>query len=104
MMCLNDCEKFSFLFLLLSGVEDNFQRHKSYDARIQDTTYDYESIMHYSRTAFNTNGKNTIEAIHDPNVKLGGKQLSALDIIEINKMYQCNGNRSFQSIFLQYSI
>jgi NADH/NAD ratio-sensing transcriptional regulator Rex len=58
--------------------------------------YDYESIMHYDRTAFTKNGKPTIVAIGDENKKFGtaNYRLSTKDIIEINALYDCQ-SKSF---------
>lgn len=56
--------------------------------------YDYESIMHYPPNAFTATGQPTIKI-----KKIGrrhgfqmGQQegLSALDIAQVNAMYQCN--------------
>uniref|UniRef100_A0A8D0A7F9 Metalloendopeptidase n=1 Tax=Sander lucioperca TaxID=283035 RepID=A0A8D0A7F9_SANLU len=56
----------------------------------QNTPYDYTSIMHYGRTAFSINGKDSITPIPNPNVQIGQRQgLSSWDIIRINKLYSC---------------
>ena len=62
--------------------------------------YDYQSIMHYTRTTFTKNGQNTLEAKADRNIKLGGGKLSAHDIKKLNKMYQCNCKLSIHSLLL----
>lgn len=67
----------------------NFERHVSYDATIQDTPYDYKSLMHYGKTSFTMNGKVTIEAKFDKNQPLGGTVMTYWDEAELNKMYQC---------------
>ncbi|XP_078136620.1 hatching enzyme 1.2-like [Sander vitreus] len=55
-----------------------------------NTPYDYTSIMHYGRTAFSINGKDSITPIPNPNVQIGQRQgLSSWDIIRINKLYGC---------------
>ena len=54
---------------------------------VQNTPYDYASIMHYSRTAFSRNGLPTIETIH-PNAVIGQREyMSAFDIQEIRSFY-----------------
>ena len=53
--------------------------------------YDYNSIMHYTRTAWTKNGRNTMEAKNDPNLKLGGTKLTKYDILKLNLMYHCHG-------------
>lgn len=53
--------------------------------------YDYESIMHYSDTAFSMNGQKTI-ITKDPAYQkvIGrGRRLSDADIAKINIMYNC---------------
>lgn len=49
--------------------------------------YDYGSIMHYSRTAFSSNGQDTIVPT-DPNAQIGQRQaLSSGDILGVNSTY-----------------
>ncbi|XP_063297692.1 astacin-like metalloendopeptidase [Pelobates fuscus] len=64
---------------------------------IEDTNnmslpYDYTSVMHYQNTAFtNTPGQATVVAKSDPSLPLGQKiGLSHLDLIKLNKLYNCN--------------
>jgi len=52
--------------------------------------YDYDSIMHYSRTTWTKNGRNTMEAKNDPNRRLGGSTASKYDIMKLNLMYHCH--------------
>ena len=53
--------------------------------------YDYDSIMHYTRTTWTKNGQDTMQAIGDPNRKLGGTKVTAYDIMKLNLMYHCHG-------------
>jgi len=46
------------MIFLYPGREKNFRKHKS--QRSYFGPYDYQSIMHYQRTAFTKNRKNTI--------------------------------------------
>uniref|UniRef100_A0A8C9X9Y1 Metalloendopeptidase n=1 Tax=Sander lucioperca TaxID=283035 RepID=A0A8C9X9Y1_SANLU len=56
----------------------------------QNTPYDYTSIMHYGKTAFSINGKDSITPIPNANVQIGQRQgLSSWDITRINKLYSC---------------
>ncbi|KAJ9590820.1 hypothetical protein L9F63_016151, partial [Diploptera punctata] len=51
--------------------------------------YDYNSIMHYSRTAFSKNGLETIVP-KDPDVYIGQRHgLSPGDIEKLGRMYEC---------------
>ncbi len=71
-------------------MEDNFEKIESYEANLQDTEYDYDSIMQYGETAFTANGKDTMNDKFDANRHLGSKKLSPSDIIELNLAYQCH--------------
>ena len=51
--------------------------------------YDYNSIMHYDHDAFGSNGKTTLQA-HDPTIPIGkAVELSDLDVLQANLLYQC---------------
>ena len=45
--------------------------------------------MQYGRTAFSKNTENTMEAISDPNMKLGGDFMTQEDVNELNTLYDC---------------
>ncbi|XP_062845410.1 six-cysteine containing astacin protease 4 [Trichomycterus rosablanca] len=56
----------------------------------QGTSYDYNSVMQYHRTAFSKNGQPTMVPIPNSNVAIGtSTQMSQNDITRINKLYQC---------------
>ncbi|VDM76247.1 unnamed protein product [Strongylus vulgaris] len=76
---------------ILPGMASQFDK---ISAALQDTQgekYDYRSIMHYDSTAFSRNGKNTIEPVEEGFTDVIGSanDLSQLDIVKINKLYQC---------------
>lgn len=76
---------------ILNVFKNNFEKNDLYEIDTQGTPYDYHSIMHYSKRSFARYPTgNTIEAKFDPNMKLGGGQLSPIDITEINRLYQCD--------------
>ena len=80
-----------FPFLLLDE-QDNFNRQKIADNDLLGEGYDYEGIMHYGKNAFTKNGKPVLEALGDPNQKLGNDYgLSPSDIIKVNALYDCRG-------------
>ncbi|XP_038582623.1 low choriolytic enzyme-like [Micropterus salmoides] len=72
---------------ILNGLAYNFQKK---DTNNLNTMYDYSSIMHYGRTAFGNNGLETITPIPDASVSIGQRVgLSTIDILKINKLYNC---------------
>ncbi|XP_050949652.1 hatching enzyme 1.2 [Labeo rohita] len=66
----------------------NFQKK---DTNNLNTPYDYNSIMHYGRTAFAIQyGKETITPIPNSSVQIGQRQeMSNIDVQKINKLYEC---------------
>lgn len=57
-----------------------------------DVGYDVDSILHYPKTSFSKNGKNTIETLDQTlNDRIGQRNsLSVKDIRRINRMYKCD--------------
>ncbi|CAF4281620.1 unnamed protein product [Rotaria sp. Silwood2] len=73
-------------------MENNFQLLDNIQVDTQNTSYDYDSVMHYERTAFSKNGSATIEALQ-ANVKIGQRlYLSATDIQEVQRYYNCTAS------------
>jgi len=69
----------------------NFKKCSSCDT--QGHAYDVESVMHYGKTYFTKNGKNTIERKDCPSCSLGQRAgFSQLDIKGINALYSCSVN------------
>ena len=57
--------------------------------------YDYKSVMHYDNKAFSKNGQDTIQVKDKPEIRLGKeKQLSRIDIRQINKLYKCERKKA----------
>lgn len=102
-----------------SGLESNFEKYTSSEVSHFNTTYDYDSILHYSAYGFSKNGKPTIvpvvsfwpfaNGLANFNIKLNlgyfcrqdESKLNAIgqrikmsdkDIWKLNAMYECNGN------------
>ncbi|XP_071314926.1 hatching enzyme 1.2-like [Trachinotus anak] len=72
----------------------NFQKRESNNL---NTPYDYSSIMHYRKTSFSQNGRNTITPIPDASVQIGQRRdMSELDIRKINLLYRCSSQTSNQ--------
>ncbi|CAD6192835.1 unnamed protein product [Caenorhabditis auriculariae] len=76
---------------ILPGMKSQFDKISAVLQDLQGERYDYRSIMHYDSTAFSRNGKNTIETVEDGFTQVIGSatDLSPLDIVKINKLYQC---------------
>lgn len=65
----------------------NFQKQNTNNL---NTPYDYSSIMHYGRTAFSTNGRDSITPIPNSYVRIGQRdRMSSWDIKRINLLYRC---------------
>uniref|UniRef100_A0A1A7WMC7 Metalloendopeptidase n=2 Tax=Iconisemion striatum TaxID=60296 RepID=A0A1A7WMC7_9TELE len=75
---------------VISGQEHNF---RIINTNNLGTSYDYNSVMHYGRFAFSRNREPTIIPVPDPNVDIGrATQMSANDIVRVNRLYRCNSN------------
>uniref|UniRef100_A0A0K2UU33 Metalloendopeptidase n=1 Tax=Lepeophtheirus salmonis TaxID=72036 RepID=A0A0K2UU33_LEPSM len=80
----------------------NFRRRRAYTncyngmtSTTLGLTYDYISVMQYSRTAFSWNGRPTLTATRDGGSTLGNRVgMSTLDVQKLNKAYQCSGETS----------
>ncbi|KAM7415183.1 hypothetical protein PAMA_019822 [Pampus argenteus] len=69
------------------GKEHNFDKVNTLN---QGTTYDYGSVMHYSKYAFSKNNQPTLVAIPDSSVEFGtATEMSQNDIIRLNRLYKC---------------
>lgn len=76
---------------ILSGTESNFNKYTANQVSHFGSHYDYGSVMHYSRTAFSSNGLDTI-VTRDPayqNIIGQRGELSTADTDRINQMYGC---------------
>lgn len=77
---------------IISGAEHNFQKVDGNHFGNFNTTYDYESVMHYSRRAASINyNKDTIVPKDPKYLDVIGqrKDLSAGDVARLNNMYEC---------------
>ncbi|XP_058468904.1 low choriolytic enzyme-like [Solea solea] len=76
---------------------ENINKYFVYNFRKMDTDnlntpYDYSSVMHYGRTAFGMQRKETLTPTYDPSATIGQREgLSKIDIYRINKLYRCWG-------------
>ena len=73
------------------GAEHIFDKQDESEVDTLGVGYDYNSIMHYDANIFSSNGKPTIVAL-DPDIPVGGATtLSALDIEQTKRLYNCPG-------------
>lgn len=75
---------------ILEGYKRNFDKY-AIDTSFGQP-YDFNSIMHFRRDAFSSNGQPTILAKTFPESLLMGeaKTLSKIDVYKINTFYNCN--------------
>merc|ERR1712150_145710 len=75
----------------VSGGKDNNNFAKKTNTDVLGNTYDYGSVMHYTKTAFSSNGKETITPIQQTNGADIGQRQEAddMDILDIRLLYQC---------------
>nr|QNH72387.1 toxin candidate TRINITY_DN27008_c0_g1_i1 [Pachycerianthus borealis] len=75
---------------IMSGFDLNFEKLSLAEIDSQNVPYDYESIMHYPRRVFTTNGEPTVIPIKEPDVYIGQRiALSDLDVLQANVLYTC---------------
>ncbi|XP_068115593.1 embryonic protein UVS.2-like isoform X2 [Hyperolius riggenbachi] len=77
-------------------VYENIQPVALHRFDIEDCTdislpYDYDSVMHFGRSEYSVDGKETVVPILDPAANIGQHVgVSPLDIIKLNKLYNCS--------------
>ena len=73
-------------------MESNFEKYSANVVDTLNTPYDYASIMHYGPYSFSSNNRPTIEPIQS-NIKIGQRNnLSAIDIQQVRRYYNCTIN------------
>ncbi|KAM8893662.1 high choriolytic enzyme 1-like [Spinachia spinachia] len=73
---------------IVPGRERNFEKQPTNNL---GTTYDFESVMHYGKFAFSSNGNPTIVSKADPDMEFGSATtMSKNDIARVNALYECN--------------
>lgn len=82
----------------------NFISYRYGPINTLDEPYDFHSIMHYDNKAFTKNGKDTLQSLTNPKMKLGQtKRLTKTDVNQINKLYRC-GTRVRKGINILYTV
>ncbi|XP_071376793.1 high choriolytic enzyme 1-like isoform X2 [Centroberyx affinis] len=87
--CRSDRDQYIQVLLenVIPGWEYAFDK---IDTLNQGTSYDYNSVMQYSKFAFSKNNQPTMVAIPDPNVEFGkATEMSQTDITRLNRLYNC---------------
>ncbi|XP_037824847.1 seminal metalloprotease 1-like [Lucilia sericata] len=82
-----------YIWVMLDNVQDKYKHffRKQSEKFVTDfgVEYDYESVMHYSSTAFTKNGLATIIPLKS-DVEIGQRKgISFKDILKLNLMYDC---------------
>ena len=94
----------SFYFFQFQGMRRNFISYRYGPINTLDEPYDFLSIMHYDNKAFTKNGKDTLQSLTNPKMKLGQtKRLTKTDVNQINKLYRC-GTRVRKGINILYTV
>lgn len=76
---------------------NNFQKYNDSDVTDFGYAYDYQSVMNYESYAFSKNKKPTIVATSKGAENMGKAEgLSPIDIVKINKFYNCTDNYYFK--------
>ncbi|XP_075128065.1 meprin A subunit beta-like [Leptodactylus fuscus] len=79
------------------GKEHNFNSYSDTVSSFLNVPYDYTSIMHYSKTAFQQGSEPTIIPKNPYFTNLIGKQMdfSDSDVLKLNRLYQCTSSLTF---------
>ena len=76
------------------GTRENFVKANAGTTDAQNVPYDFDSVLHYSPTAFSINGQPTIVSKQGPKPNMGQRRgFSNGDLIKLNRMY-CGGNNA----------
>uniref|UniRef100_A0A3B3IP72 Metalloendopeptidase n=1 Tax=Oryzias latipes TaxID=8090 RepID=A0A3B3IP72_ORYLA len=81
---------------IIQGREFNFDKVLRNVSTTHGTPYDYRSVMHYSKDAF-TNGNGSTIITIDPKFQnvIGQRlEMSYYDVLELNRLYNCNSTIS----------
>lgn len=89
-------------YCVLTGLEHNFNKYNDDFITDQNTPYDYESVMHYRPYSFNKNDSVPTITTNIPafnNIIGQYLDLSTLDTLRLNRMYNCCENRETLYLF-----
>jgi hypothetical protein len=73
------------------GMDHNFLKYDHNTVGLFSTNYDFDSVLHYSRTAFSRNGRDTITTLSSQNgARIGQRvRMSNGDFARLRNMYNC---------------
>ncbi|KAM5158209.1 uncharacterized protein ACMZJ9_009466 [Mantella aurantiaca] len=79
------------------GKEHNFQAYDDKTTSFLNVSYDYTSVMHYSKTAFQIGNEPTIIPKNLQYIDIMGQQVdfSESDVLKLNRMYNCSSSLTF---------
>ncbi|XP_030641231.1 meprin A subunit beta-like [Chanos chanos] len=82
---------------IIKGAEQNFQKYTNSSLSTLGTPYDYTSLMHFGKDYFsNGNGSTIFTKLPEFQDVIGQQlEMSSYDVLELNKLYQCNASISF---------
>lgn len=76
--------------MFYSGMAHNFNIYTSSQVNTLNTSYDFDSVMHYDSTAFSANGQPTIVRRGTNATIVTAQNMSAIDIEEVRIFYNCS--------------
>ncbi|XP_057555844.1 meprin A subunit beta [Hippopotamus amphibius kiboko] len=82
---------------IISGKEKNFQSYDDQKTDSLNVPYDYISVMHYSKTAFQNGPEPTIVTKIPDYMDMIGQRMdfSDSDLLKLNRLYNCSSSLSF---------
>ena len=83
------------IFCIHTDLETQFEKYDHGKIDQFGFNYNYNSLMQYGRKAFSKNNGDTMQAIFDTNMELGGEQMSNQDVTELNTLYDCKSKKIF---------
>ncbi|XP_006899629.1 PREDICTED: meprin A subunit beta [Elephantulus edwardii] len=80
-----------------SGREHNFNTYSDQESDSLNVPYDYNSVMHYSKTAFQNGSEPTIVTRIPDFMDVIGQRMdfSDYDLLKLNRLYNCTSSLSF---------
>ena len=77
------------MFTFIIGYESQFLKYSHGEIDDFNVVYNYDSLMQYGKTAFSASNENTMEANGNSRIQLGGNDMTAQDVLELDTLYDC---------------